>query len=253
MACSIALIFLLTACGGGGGGGSATTPEPTGDTCNATSVLVDGVCQAFALQVDARAPTAFTENRQPVSLEVVLFKPLEEGRFPTIVFNHGSTGNGSDPSRFGVTFTSKTIARYFVERGWLRSRADVDTTRMLVGGSSRGGILSVTYVAQRPEVYLGAINFVGGWIAEGCGDYRSVNRTLFVAGAAFPGTSLWLYGANDSFYSLAHSRTNFDSFSTAGGLGAFNEFTRSPGLNGHFLINDPQLWALTMDNFLGQL
>ena len=114
----------------------------------------------------------------------------------------------SDPTRFGITFTSKTIARYFVERGW---------------------------------------------IAEGCGDYRSVNRTLFVAGAAFPGTSLWLYGANDSFYSLAHSRTNFDSFSAAGGLGAFNKFTRAPGLNGHFLINDPQLWEVTMDDFLGQL
>ncbi len=136
---------------------------------------------------------------------------------------------------------------------WIRSRADVDSTRMLVGGSSRGGILSIAYVARRPEVYLGAINFVGGWIAEGCGDYRSVNRTLFVAGAAFPGTSLWLYGANDSFYSLAHSRTNFDSFSTAGGLGAFNEFTRAPGLNGHFLINDPQLWEVTMDDFPGQL
>jgi hypothetical protein len=48
-------------------------------------------------------------------------------------------------------------------------------------------------------------------------------------------------------------RTNFDSFSTAGGLGAFHEFTRAPGLNEHFLINDMQLWESTMDNFLGQL
>ena len=264
-ACILSLLLLLTACGGGGGdGGSAATPEPIGDSCNAASILINGVCQAFAQQGDARAPTPFTENGQPVSLEVVLFKPLEEGRFPTVVMNHGSTGNGSDVSRFGITFTNKAINQYFVERGWmvaypqrrgrgksdglydegfkldrssyscqenltlpgadralddlnvatdwLRSRADVDTTRMLVGGSSRGGILSVAYVAQRPEVYLGAINFVGGWIAEGCGDFLSVNRTLFVAGAAFPGPSLWLYGANDSFYILAHSRTNFDSF-----------------------------------------
>ncbi len=28
---------------------------------------------------------------------------------------------------------------------------------------------------------------------------------------------------------------------------------RAPGLNGHFLINDPQLWEVTMDDFLGQL
>lgn len=84
-------------------------------------------------------------------------------------------------------------------------------------------------------------------------DDRQVNRTLFVAGAAFPGTSLWLYGANDSFYSLAHSQTNFDSFSMAGGLGALHEFTLAPGLNGHFLINDPELWERTLDDFLGRL
>jgi len=229
---------------------------------------------------------------------------LEDGRYPTVVFHHGSTGNGSDPSRFGLTFTSKSVTRYFVERGWMvafpqrrgrgrsdglydegfkpdrsayscqedltlggaaralddldaitdwmRSRADVDTTRMLVGGASRGGILSIAHVARRPEVYLGAINFVGGWISEGCGDYRSVNRTLFVEGAAFPGPSLWLYGENDSFYSLAYSRTNFDSFSMAGGLGSMIELTRAPGLNGHFVINDLELWERTMDEFIAQ-
>ena len=85
---------------------------------------------------------------------------------------------------------------------WLRNRMDVDTTRLLVGGTSRGGILAVAHTAQRPDVYLAAINFVGGWIAEGCGDYRSINRTLFVNGAAFPGPSLWLYGEYDSFYGL---------------------------------------------------
>ncbi len=135
---------------------------------------------------------------------------------------------------------------------WLRDPADVDTTRMLVGGTSRGGILTVAYVARRPEVYLGAVNFVGGWLGEGCGDYRSVNRALFVSGAGFPGPSIWLYGVNDSFYSLSYSRTNFDSFSASGGLGAFHQFTRAPGLNGHFLVNDPVLWASTMDAILGQ-
>jgi len=296
------LLLVLTACGGEGG--PATIAEPVGDSCGQTSVLENGVCQTFAVRVDERAPTPFTENGQPVSLEVVLFRPLEDGRYPTVVFHHGSTGNGSDPSRFGLTFTSKSITRYFVERGWMvafpqrrgrgrsdglydegfkpdrsayscqedlalggaahaledlnvitdwiRSRTDVDTTRMLVGGASRGGILSVAHVAQRPEVYLGAVNFVGGWISEGCGDYRSVNRTLFVDGAAFPGPSLWLYGNNDSFYSLAYSRTNFDSFSFAGGLGTMIELTRAPGLNGHFVINDLELWERSMNEFIAQ-
>lgn len=299
-----ALVLTLLAACGGSSGGPVTIDEPVADECDATSVLENGTCRTFAVLVNERAPTPFTEDGDPVSLEVVLFKPPVDGRYPTIVFHHGSTGNGSDPSRFGITFTSKSIAFYFVERGWmvafpqrrgrgrsdglydegftpnrsgyscdaelalagaaraledldvitdwLRMRADVDTTRMLIGGSSRGGILSVAHTAQRPDAYLAAINFVGGWIAEGCGDYRVINRTLFVDGAAFPGQSLWLYGDNDSFYSLPYSRTNFAAFSQAGGMGTMIELTRAPGLNGHFIVNDLQLWETVMDEFLDQ-
>ncbi len=303
----------LAACGGGGSGGgtgssgsgSSPSPSPPPHSCDDISDLVDGVCQPFAVRIDARAATRFVENGQPVTLEVVLLRPLAEGRYPVLVFNHGSTGNGSDPSLFGETFVSKSVTRFFTERGWmvaypqrrgrgasdglydegfrpdrggysceaatalagadralddldaatdwLRQRSDVDTTRMVVGGSSRGGILSVAYVARRPEVYLGAVNFVGGWLAEGCGDHREANRTLFEAGARFPGPSLWLYAANDSFYSLPYSRANFQAFAAAGGLGTFAEFSRAPGLNGHFLINDPQLWESVMDGYLAGL
>lgn len=302
-ACVIFLLLVLTACGSGGGGPTPIA-EPVADDCGLTSILENGACRTFALRVDQRMPTPFLESDQPVGLEVVLLKPLENGRYPTVVFHHGSTGNGSDPSRFRLTFTSKSVARFFVERGWMvafpqrrgrgasdglydegfkpdrsayscqenlalagaaraledldvitdwiRLRTDVDTTRMLVGGVSRGGVLAVAHVARRPDVYLGAINFVGGWVSEGCGDYRSINRTLFLDGASFPGPSLWLYGTHDSFYSLSYSRTNFDSFSMAGGLGTFLELTRAPGLNGHFVINDLELWANSVDTFLAR-
>ncbi len=302
------LLVAVPGCGGGGGGddsGSATPAPPPASACNETSDLVDGICQDFAVREDARATTPFVEDGQPVSLEVVLFKPLTPGPYPTVVFHHGSTGNGADPAQFGRTFTSKPVIRYFTRRGWmvvfpqrrgrgrsdglydegfrpdrssysceapaalagaeralddigavtdwLRVHTDVDTTRMLIGGTSRGGILSVAFVARRPDVYRGAVNFVGGWIAEGCGDHREINRGLFESGAGFFGASLWLYGAGDSFYSLPYSRNNFRAFTDAGGFGTFHEFRRAPGLNGHFLINDPALWAGTVDDFLATL
>ena len=302
LACIVFVLLLLAACNGESGG-SAQVKEPIANDCNATSVLEDGICRTFAVMANERAPTPFREDGEAVSLEVVLFKPLHEDRYPTVVFHHGSTGNGSDPSLFGLTFFSKPVARYFVERGWMvvfpqrrgrgtsdglydegftldrsryscdydlalagatraledldaitdwvRSRADVDTTRMLVGGTSRGGILSIAHAARRPDVYLGAINFVGGWVSEGCGEYRSINRSLFVDGAAFPGPTLWIYGENDSFYSLPYSRTNFDAFSYAGGIGQWITPTRAPGLNGHFIINDLHLWEPAMDEFTG--
>ena len=301
LACIVFILLVLSACGGSGGG-PVVIPEPVDLSCGPTGVPENGTCRTFAVQHTEWAPTPFVENGQPVDLEVVMLKPLEGQRFPAIVFHHGSTGNGSDPSTFGLTFVSKPVTQYFVERGWMvvfpqrrgrgrsgglydegfkrdksgysceaglalagaehalqdldvitdwvRSRADVDTTRMLVGGTSRGGVLSVVHVARRPDIYLGAINFVGGWIAEGCGDFREINTSLFTDGAAFPGTSLWLYGENDSFYSLPYSRTNFDAFTIAGGLGTFIELGRAPGLNGHFIINDPETWASPVDEYL---
>jgi len=305
LACIVFLLLVLTACDSGGGDGQVTLPEPVGDPCDSTSVLDDGSCRTFSVRIDTRAPTPFLENGEPVELEVVLFRPLADGRYPTIMFNHGSTGNGSDPSTFELTFTHKALAYFFVERGWmvafpqrrgrglsdglydegftpdrsgyscdatlalagadraladldaitdwLINRPDVDTTWMLVGGTSRGGILSIAFLAERPAVFRAAVNFVGGWIGEGCGDYATINRTLFQRGAAFPGVSLWLYGRNDTFYSIEHSRTNFAAFSAAGGVGDFHEFDRAPGLNGHFLINDAELWSATVDNFLDNL
>ena len=135
---------------------------------------------------------------------------------------------------------------------WVRNHPDVDTTKMIIGGVSRGGILAIAHIAQRPEVYTTAINFVGGWIAEGCGDHAQINTSLFVRSAAYPGQSLWLYGENDTFYSLAYSRGNFDNFSAAGGLATFQELRRANGLNGHFVINDLALWAPLADDFLSQ-
>jgi pimeloyl-ACP methyl ester carboxylesterase len=51
--------------------------------------------------------------------EVVIEKPTGEGPFPLLVFNHGSTGNGREPARFGVTSWSPEIADYFVKKGWM--------------------------------------------------------------------------------------------------------------------------------------
>lgn len=273
--------------------------------CETASAWDGAACTTYSIRLDERAATPFVEYGMAVELEVVIFKPFGPGPFPTVMFNHGSTGDGSDPSVFTRTTFSETVAKFFVDRGWmvafpqrrgrgqsdglydegfnadrtfyscqrdvtlagaeraiddldaavdwLRNRADVDTTRMLGAGASRGGVLSLVHLAERPDVYLGAINFVGGWLGEGCGDYLDVNRTLFVRGASFPDDTLWLYANNDTFYSVAHSRANFDAYTGAGGLGEFNVYTRAPGLNGHFLTNDPELWGADVEAYLSTL
>ncbi|AVQ80998.1 MULTISPECIES: alpha/beta hydrolase family protein [unclassified Variovorax] len=66
-----------------------------------------------------RVPTGMFEHGEQITLEMVTFKPDGPGPFPTLVFNHGSTGIGNDPSVFTSTVTSPALAKHFNDRGWM--------------------------------------------------------------------------------------------------------------------------------------
>lgn len=94
----------------------------------------------------------------------------------------------------------------------------VDRDRVVIGGQSRGGILSVAY---------------GG-----------------LHGEQVRGETLWLYGEGDPFYGLTHSRRNFTAFQSAGGTGVFHEFEPPPGIDGHSIVARPELWATVVEAYL---
>jgi pimeloyl-ACP methyl ester carboxylesterase len=129
----------------------------------------------------------------------------------------------------------------------------VDRTRFVVGGQSRGGILSVAWAGKHPDGPRGVINFVGGWLGGGCPTSSAVNQELFRLGAGFPRPTLWLYGDNDPYYSLKHSEANFEAFRDAGGKGTFHEIGRSTGLNGHMIFIFDEAWSATVTAYLREL
>ena len=273
----------------------------------AAGVLTNKPLARQYTRVVERLPTPWTDADGRVqTLEAVVVRPVNaKGPLPTVVFNHGSTGNGNRPDFFTLTSTSPEIAQYFTAKGWqvvfpqrrgrgksdgfydegfgtnrsagytcqperslkgldramadldvvmadLRQRPDVDGERLLIGGVSRGGILSVAYAGTRPDMFLGVVNFVGGWIGEGCKEAALINRTGFVRGAAMPRPTLWLYGERDSYYSLGHSRASFESFLAAGGKGKMVSYTLPPGQNGHSIHGFPALWKAELDSYLAQ-
>ena len=134
----------------------------------------------------------------------------------------------------------------------LRRRQDVDPAPALIGGVSRGGVLSIAYAGQHPGQVAGVINFVGGWLSEGFRTARTVNHQLFERGAAFGRPTIWLYGRNDTYYSIAHSRDNFAAFEQAGGQGQFLELDMPPR-HGHFVVGRPDLWSGPIDSYLNSL
>jgi dienelactone hydrolase len=131
----------------------------------------------------------------------------------------------------------------------LRRRQDVAPGPVLIGGHSRGGVLSVAYAGMHPEQTLGVINFVGGWIGDRCAVSESINQPLFVRGVRYDRPTIWLYGQGDHYYSMAHSKKNFAAFEQAGGQGKFFEFD-TPGDVGHDVIHYPDLWASPVSEYL---
>ena len=217
--------------------------------------------------------TSLIERGAPVRLQVIYEKPKGDGPFPLLLFNHGSTGRGDDPSLFRESRYYPAIADFFVQRGWMvatpqrrgrgwsdglydegfnasrqyytceayRSlkgadraladisaalnvlvrRMDVDKTRVIIGGVSRGGIISVAFAGENPQKVKGVINFVGGWISDQCSTAGVINGALARMGAAFPNQMIWIYSDGDQYYSVAHSESNFDIFTKHGGKGEF--------------------------------
>jgi dienelactone hydrolase len=135
--------------------------------------------------------------------------------------------------------TPVILAQPFVDRG-----------KVVVGGQSRGGILSVAWSGRQPGTPRAVINFVGGWLGAGCPTASDVNQSLFNRGVAFGQPSIWLYGDKDPFYPLSHSRENLAAFQAAGGKGTFHDYAPPEGLNGHFIGAAPQLWGAAVEAYL---
>ncbi len=59
-----------------------------------------------------------TVDGEPVKLAVITYKPAGAGPFPTLIFHHGSTGRGVDPTIFARPYDPKVLAEWFTTRGW---------------------------------------------------------------------------------------------------------------------------------------
>lgn len=135
----------------------------------------------------------------------------------------------------------------------LQARDDITADRVLLGGQSRGGALSIAFAGMHNKSIKGVINFVGGWSGELCETAQEINHNIFKRGSSFKGKTIWLYGQQDPFYSIEHSRSNFNAFKEAGGLGEFYDYKVHGENNGHGLMFTPPLWQAQLEQYLSQI
>lgn len=249
-----------------------------------------------------RIPIGGTAQDSEGHLEAIVFKPCGEGPFPTLIFNHGACGNGTDAVARKQSWSSPPLARIFTERGymvifpqrrgrgksdglyaeglepdgsgysmrphlvldgfqralddvdvvlqWVRNYRHADTSRLVLGGQSRGGLLAMAYAASSPGTFKGVINFVGGWIGESAPSAAIVDDQTFGQCAGFDGQSLWIYAESDSYYSTAHSARNFAAYLDAGGKGHYVAVSPDGSQDGHYIVFIPSLWEATIDEYL---
>jgi dienelactone hydrolase len=126
-----------------------------------------------------------------------------------------------------------------------------DRVPLLLGGMSRGGLLSIVYASTRPTAARGVVNFAGGWTVEACD--RRVHfheRTLGIAGRSAKVPMLWLYSENDRNYGPAAVEAAHRAFTGARGQAELRIFPPI-GHDGHILLpRSVSVWADPVDAFL---
>lgn len=134
--------------------------------------------------------------------------------------------------------------------GKLQSRDDLDLTRIVVAGQSRGGFLALALASDQLPGVIGVINLAGGWHGEPCAQGNSYNMAKFTHfGRTIGVPVLSYYGTNDSYYAEPVVRSFVDL------LGANKKAvaTISPGYNHFGHLRDYEPWtAAAMRLFKGE-
>jgi len=168
-------------------------------------------------------------------------------------------GNCWGPPDFGraAAAASSAIAATLE---WVRHQPWADASRIVLAGSSMGGLTSIATAAANPPGVIGYINFAGGTGGDGgrapkhsCGSedmaalMGAYGRTTHVPG-------LWLYAENDLYWGPEWPRAWYRAFASGGGRTEFVMTEPVPNSDGHQLLaRGGRLWTEHVDRFLSEL
>jgi dienelactone hydrolase len=173
----------------------------------------------------------------------------------------GDSGGGYEEeghacSRFPnfVGATKEAVKDLREAAAYLRTRPEVDPTRMIAIGVSTGGLAMVGLAADPPPGLMVAINFAGGR-GSNAPDHVCNPGALVDAFAEFGKRSkvpmLWIYAANDHYFGPQLAQACYRAFVDKGGKAKF--IAAGPfGDDGHklFSLRGIPIWAPMVDDFL---
>ena len=227
----------------------------------------------------------------PVTLEATLFEPPGDGPFPLAVMNHGADGDPRAAHRYRVSFAidyllsrgyavvapmmrgfsnsggvaanvgcdvarvGKLNARDILAViGEMKSRPEIDGSRILVMGQSFGGWNSLAVATMAPPAVKGVVNFVGGLRESNCNRQdAAMSKGMEQLGRESRVPSLWFYGERDALFPEKVWRADYERFTKAGGKARLIDFGNvddAHNLLGHGERLD--LWIPQVDAYLAE-
>ncbi|MET3135180.1 dienelactone hydrolase [Oxalobacteraceae bacterium GrIS 1.11] len=229
------------------------------------------------------------------ALETTLFRPDGPGPFPLLVINHGKQAGNPHvqqrerfiymarafvrrgyavmvPMRAGFAASTGQYREYACDMtangyaqaadvldaiNYARGLSWIDAGRIVVAGQSYGGLASVALAAQSVPGLKGVLNFAGGLREDGgaCDWQAALVKAFADFGARSRGASLWLYGANDSYFGPQLAARMHRAFVDAGGnasLLAYGAFKR----DAHAMLasrDGEAVWLPATERFLNKI
>lgn len=142
---------------------------------------------------------------------------------------------------------------------YVRSLSYVDGGAIVLSGQSRGGSTVLAHIGLGEPGVIGGINFAGAYqFNEARGRFDECGRVAVHAlirrfGQQARAPMLWIFGEGDKYSPMDIAEDRFAAFEAGGGIGSFIRFAQQPGLDGHYIISRPRLWARDVDTFVSNL
>lgn len=165
-------------------------------------------------------------------------------------------GNCWGPPDFARAASSAADA-VLATLAWARQQPWIDRHRIVLVGTSMGGLASIAAAAANPDGVVGLINFAGGTGGDGgrapgrsCGS-EEMAAVLGAYGRATHVPSLWLYASNDLYWGAEWPRVWHRAFAAGGSATQFVMTDALPNADGHALLaRGSRLWMPHVERFL---
>ena len=187
---------------------------------------------------------------------------------------YGETG-GTDGERSGASYDAFGVCRaqpdfetpaknavraVLAAIEWVRAQPWAAKDRILLVGTSMGGVATVATAATNPPGVIAYINFAGG---EGGSPQRSPGKSCGVAqmeslmakfGQSTKVPNLWLYAANDLYWGADAPKVWHAAFAAGGSPTRFVQTSPVPNHDGHLLMRyGGALWTGYVEEFVKTL